>query len=85
MSFISLYAQMVWPVKLIKTHVQHLLTATAMNMERLFSWYSIKEAQTWMVESLYQGKVFVVERFRKADTDEISYRISYYWSVRLGF
>jgi len=39
MSFISLYARMVWPVKLIKTHVQHLLTATAMNMERLFSWY----------------------------------------------
>jgi len=37
MSFIPLYAQMVWPVKLIKTHVQHLLTATAMNMVRLFS------------------------------------------------
>ncbi len=37
MSFISLYAQRVWPVKLIKTHVRHLLAAAAMNMVRLVS------------------------------------------------
>src|SRR2546425_11219922 len=37
MSLIPLYAQILWPVKLIKTHVQRLLAATAINMVRLVS------------------------------------------------